>query len=77
MTNHSRTVVEGRLEKVTREFALASSTNVEGDLTPRIGNENDILRCRFAAKFMEHPEIPSNDSGKLIVGILYGLNKNK
>lgn len=68
MTNHSRAAIEGRLEKAVKDFALASSTDVERDLTPRIGNENDILRCRFAAKLVERLEIPSTDSDKLIVG---------
>ena len=68
MTNHSCAVIEGRFEKATGELVFAGFTNVARDLAPRISNENDVLQCRVAAKFVEHPKIPSTDSGKLIVG---------
>ena len=61
-------LIEGRLEKITGEFLLASFIGALRALTPHIGDENDVPQRRFTAKFTEQAEVPSGDPRKSIVG---------
>ena len=74
MASHSCTLVESRFEEITCEFVLASFAFLEREMVPHVGNQNDILQCIVTAKFPEHPEVPSGDSGKSPVGDAVGVD---
>ena len=68
MADHSRALVEGWFEKLLDKFSLASYTDLVGNQSPHVGDDNDVFQCRIAAKLTEHLEIPVGDSAKPIVG---------
>ena len=68
IANHLCTLVEGRFEEGTSEFALDSFTDIARSPTPHIGDENEVLQGRVIAKFTEDPEIPSGYPGNPLVG---------
>ena len=57
VANYLCTLIEGWSEKIIREFLLTSFVDVLGVLLPRVGDEDDVLQCRFAADFPEYAEI--------------------
>ena len=64
MSNDLCAIIEGRPEKVTGEFFLASFANLVRDLAPHVGNDDDILQRGVTAEFTEHLEIQSGGSGE-------------
>ena len=66
--DHSCALVEGRSEKSTGEFLLASFTDVVGGLSPRVGDEKNVLQSRFTTEFAVCDETPSGDPTEQIVG---------
>lgn len=68
MSNHPCALVEGRFKKVTGKFPLESFTDVTRDLAPHVGDKNDVLEHRVAAKSAESVVIPSGSSDKPITG---------
>ena len=64
MTNHLCALVEGRFKKEPGYFVLASFTDFAGNPAPHVGDENEILQCLVTAKFVEHPEFPSEVFGE-------------
>ena len=71
---HSCTLVGDGFEKITRELVLTTLTIPGRDLTPHVGDDDDVLQCRVAARFTEHPKIPSGDSGEPSVGDAVGVD---
>ena len=68
IADHLGALVEDRFKKFTGQFVLAILTVLGGNLAPHVGDEDDVLQCRVAAKLTKHPEIPSGHSGELFVG---------
>ena len=71
---YSCTLAGDGFERITRELVLTTLTILWRDLTPHVGDNDDVLQCRVAAKFTEHPKIPPGDSGEPFVGGAVGVD---
>ena len=57
--DHSCTLAKGQLEWVSGKFLPLSFVDLMKDRSPRVGDENNVLRSRAIAEFIGHVEIPS------------------
>ena len=68
MTDELCTLVKDRFEKFSGEFGLAGFIGVRRVPCPHVGDEDNVFQRLVTAKFTEHLEVPSGDSGKPNVG---------
>ena len=68
MAGHLCALVENRFEKATRELVFVTFAGLARDGAPHVGDKNNVLQYRVAAKFTECPEAPPRDPSEPSVG---------